>query len=138
MNFFLLYCARKLTIWLKFQVSNNGPYLVLYSGHDHTLEQLATALGLQNDPFLLRYAARVIFEVYQDNRESNNAKGIYFRLLSNGKDVTRQISFCKNLIGVDSKTNLCKIEDIVRFLHDDYFSPLNVSNFKDACLYKND
>ncbi|XP_018577324.1 2-phosphoxylose phosphatase 1 [Anoplophora glabripennis] len=119
-------------------VSNNGPYLVLYSGHDHTLEQLATALGLHNDPFLLRYAARIIFEVYQDNRESNNAKGIYFRLLSNGKDVTKQISFCKNFVSVDAKTNLCKIEDIVRFLHDDYFSSLNVSNFKDACLYKND
>ncbi|KAJ8951593.1 hypothetical protein NQ318_020470 [Aromia moschata] len=118
--------------------SNNGPNLVLYSGHDHTLEQLAIALGLQNDPFLLRYAGRIIFEIYQDSWESNVAKKNYFRLLSNGKDVTKQIGFCKNLISVDSKVNLCKIEDIVRFLHDDYFSSLNVSNFKDACFYKND
>nr|XP_023015572.1 2-phosphoxylose phosphatase 1 [Leptinotarsa decemlineata] len=116
-------------------VSNSGPYLVLYSGHDHTLEQLSTALGMQNDPFLLRYAARIVFEVYQEKEEFNNAKGIYFRVLSNGKDVTKQVSFCKNIVNVDSKVNLCKVEDIVRFLHDDYFSSLNVTNFKDACVY---
>ncbi|XP_060522564.1 2-phosphoxylose phosphatase 1 [Cylas formicarius] len=115
-------------------VSNNGPYLVVYSGHDHTLAQLTTALGLANDPLLLRYAARVVVEVYQDNRQSrNDAKGIYFRLLSNGKDVTRQINFCRNLVNVDRKNSVCKMEDIVRFLHDDYFSTLNVTNFKDAC-----
>ncbi|XP_074030672.1 2-phosphoxylose phosphatase 1 [Leptinotarsa decemlineata] len=116
-------------------VSNSGPYLVLYSGHDHTLEQLSTALGMQNDPFLLRYAARIVIEVYQEKEEFNNAKGIYFRVLSNGKDVTKQVSFCKNIVNVDSKVNLCKVEDIVRFLHDDYFSSLNVTNFKDACVY---
>lgn len=115
-------------------VSNSGPYLVVYSGHDHTLEQLSTALGLQNDPFLLRYAARIVFEVYQQNEEIDNTRGIYFRLLSNGKDVTRQVSFCKNIVNVSTKVNLCKIEDIVRFLHDDYFSSLNVTNFKDACM----
>ncbi|KAJ8983640.1 hypothetical protein NQ317_019559 [Molorchus minor] len=121
-----------------YMVSNNGPYLVLYSGHDHTLEQLAVALGLQNDPFLLRYASRIIFEVYEDDKESNVEEKIHFRLLTNGKDVTKQISFCKNLITVGSKINLCKIKDIVRFLHDDYFSSLNVSNYKDACFNRNE
>ncbi|CAG9831809.1 unnamed protein product [Diabrotica balteata] len=115
-------------------VSNSGPYLVVYSGHDHTLEQLSTALGLQNDPFLLRYAARIVFEVYQEKQELDNTQGIYFRLLSNGKDITRQVSFCKNIVNAGAKISLCKIEDIVRFLHDDYFSSLNVTNFKDACM----
>ncbi|CAG9817601.1 unnamed protein product [Phaedon cochleariae] len=116
-------------------VSNSGPYLVLYSGHDHTLEQLTAALGLQSDPFLLRYAARMVFEVYQEVEESNEVKGIFFRLLTNGRDVTRQISFCKNFVNVNSRVGLCKIEDIVRFLHDDYFTALNVTNFKDACTH---
>lgn len=75
--------------------------------------------------------------MYQDNR-SNDEKGIYFRLLSNGKDVTKQISFCKNIVSIDKKTNVCKIEDIVRFLHDDYFSSLNVTNFKEACAKKSE
>lgn len=118
-------------------MSSNGPYLVLYSGHDHTIEQISTALGLKNDPLLLRYASRIIFEIYQDNRESQNgASGFYFRLLANGKDVTRQLSFCKELLELDPKTALCKIEDIVRFIHDDYFIKLNVTNFKDACVTK--
>lgn len=119
-------------------VSSNGPYLVLYSGHDHTLEQLTAALGLQNDPLLFRYAGRIVFEVYNDNREpQNGVKGVYFRVLSNGKDVTKQIAFCKDLVKVTSKINLCKIEDIIRFIHDDYFVHFNVTNFKDACFAKN-
>lgn len=120
-----------------FQVSSNGPYLVLYSGHDHTLEQLSTALGLKSDPSLLRYASRLIFEIYHDNREAQGgARGLYFRLLANGKDVTKQVRFCKDVVSVDAKVNLCKFEDIVRFIHDDYFLHLNVSNFKDACMTK--
>ncbi|XP_050305286.1 2-phosphoxylose phosphatase 1 isoform X2 [Anthonomus grandis grandis] len=94
-------------------VGSNGPNLVLYSGHDYTLLQLTAALGLVNDPLLLRYASRLVFEVYQDNRETkSDEKGIYFRLLSNGRDVTRQIGFCRNVIGADRKNALCKIEDI--------------------------
>lgn len=110
----------------------------MYSGHDHTIEQITTALGLKNDPSLLRYASRIIFEVYHDNKEDNNSvRGLHFRLLANGKDVTKQIHFCKELIELDTKVRLCKFEDIVRFIHDDYFIKLNVTNFKDACLMQN-
>lgn len=117
------------------QVGSDGPKLVLYSGHDFTLLQLATALGLLHDPLLLRYASRLVFEVYQDNRHrKNDDRDVYFRLVSNGKDVTKEISFCRHSVTLDKKNSVCKIEDIVRFLHDDYFSTLNVTNFKDACL----
>ncbi|XP_066253006.1 2-phosphoxylose phosphatase 1 isoform X1 [Euwallacea similis] len=120
-------------------VGSNGPHLVVYSGHDFSLLQLATALGLEHDPLLLRYASRLVFEIYLDNRQrSIDDKGIYFRLLSNGNDVTHEISFCKNIVNVDKKNSVCKIEDIVRFLHDDYFSSLNVTNFKDACIKKSE
>lgn len=117
------------------KVSDYKPNLVIYSGHDHTLEQLASAIGLKNDPLLLRYGARLVFEVYQKNTY-NDGKGMYFRLLSNGKDLTKQISFCKNGIGLEKTVHLCKIEDIVRFLHDDYFTSLNVTNYKEACVNK--
>ncbi|KAK4874108.1 hypothetical protein RN001_013468 [Aquatica leii] len=115
-------------------VSNTGPYFLLYSGHDHTLEQLSTALGLENNPHFLRYASRIIIEVYNDNRQRlNGARDMYFRILTNGKDVTNQVHFCKELVNVRRGTSLCKIEDIVRFIHEDYFSSLNFTNFKDAC-----
>ncbi|KAF5270655.1 hypothetical protein FQA39_LY01393 [Lamprigera yunnana] len=118
-------------------VSNTGPYLLFYSAHDHTLEQLSTALGLKNDPHLLRYASRIIIEVYNDNRHPvNGARNVYFRLLTNGKDVTKQVQFCKDLVNVNQGAWLCKIEDIVRFIHDDYFSSLNYTNFKDSCAAK--
>ncbi|KAF5291406.1 hypothetical protein FQR65_LT01716 [Abscondita terminalis] len=115
-------------------VSNTGPYLILYSGHDHTLAQLSTALGLKNEPHFLRYASRLIIEVYNDNRQPlNGARDVYFRILSNGKDVTNQAHFCKEVVNIRYGVSLCKIEDIVRFIHDDYFSSLNFTNFKDAC-----
>lgn len=79
----------------------------------------------------------MVFELYQKNDNSSEGKEIYFRLLSNGKDVTKQIGFCRNIITLDKTVNLCKIEDIVRFVHDDYFTALNVTNYKDACLVKN-
>lgn len=117
--------------------SSTGPYLVLYSGHDHTLEQISSALGLKSDPSLLRYASRLIFEVYQENGEgSEGAQGLYFRLLTNGKDITQQIKFCRDTVSLETKASLCKFEDIVRFIHDDYFLSLNVTNFKDACFIK--
>lgn len=119
------------------QISSSGPYVVLYSGHDHTIEHLSTALGLQNDPLLLRYAARIVFEVYHNTSETQGgASGLYFRLLTNGKDVTKQVSFCKKSVTLSSKITLCKIENIIRFLHDDYFTIFNVTNFKDACYQK--
>lgn len=73
--------------------------------------------------------------MYHDNKEdTNSVRGLHFRLLANGKDVTKQINFCKELVELDTKISLCKFEDIVRFIHDDYFSKMNVTNFKDACL----
>lgn len=120
-----------------FQVSNSGPYLILYSGHDHTLEQLSTALGIQIDSLLVRYAARIIFEVYHDNREpQSGARDAYFRVLANGRDITKQVDFCRSIVTVNKNSFLCKMEDIVRFIHDDYFTNLNYTNFKDACSLK--
>lgn len=78
----------------------------------------------------------MIFEIYQKYSNSSDGNEIYFRLLSNGKDMTKHISFCKNIISLDKLVNLCKIEDIVRFLHDDYFTSINVTNYKEACLIK--
>lgn len=70
----------------------------------------------------------------------------YFRLIMNGVDVTNQLSFCKgkNHISIDSnksanvmdknkKHYLCRIENIIRFTHEDYFTVFNATNFKDAC-----
>lgn len=126
-------------------VSGSVTKFVLYSGHDRTMQFIISALGLQSSQsYFIPYASRMAFEVY---RSDNDLSEYYFRVVLNGKDVTRSIQFCegsKSLrISKDSRGNkadLCPIENIIRFIHDDYFASLNVTNFKDACTIhkKND
>lgn len=117
-------------------VSGDKTKFVLYSGHDKTLQFLTSALGIHSQPYFIPYAARMAFEVYKSDQDTE----YYFRLVYNGVDVTQEIDFCdggKSLrISKDSRGNkadLCPIENIIRFIHDDYFGPLNATNFKDAC-----
>lgn len=117
-------------------VSGDKTKFVLYSGHDRTMQFLMAALGIQNESYFVPYAARMAFEVYRSEKDVE----FYFRLVYNGKDVTREIDVCEGgkslTVSKDSRGNkadLCPIENIIRFIHDDYFGPLNATNFKDAC-----
>lgn len=122
--------------------SESSPKLVIYSGHDYTLQYLSVALGISNEHASMQYASRLVIEVYKNEGMSQSGpNGYYFKLLVNGKDVTKEIMFCRNVEFIDNdgkKTAFCRVEDIVRFIHDDYFSGLNVTNFKDACLLYKD
>ncbi|KAK9507568.1 hypothetical protein O3M35_007395 [Rhynocoris fuscipes] len=129
-------------------VSEKRPRIVLYSGHDKTISYLATALGVSEEGVSSpQYASRLIFEVYRSNDQVAAQYGpvgsdYFFRLLFNGKDITRLVQFCKsdsnsfkefNSTSSKSNFNLCPLESIVRFLHDDYFALFNASNIRDAC-----
>lgn len=117
-------------------VSGDKTKFVLYSGHDRTIQFLMAALGVQGVEYFVPYAARMAFEVYR----SDKGREYYFRLVYNGRDITRDIDVCEGgkslTVSKDSRGNkadLCPIENIIRFIHDDYFGPLNATNFKDAC-----
>ncbi|XP_063537338.1 uncharacterized protein LOC134746742 isoform X2 [Cydia strobilella] len=136
-------------------ISENKPKIVIYSGHDKTLQPLVLALGLTNyQHYNVHYASRIVFEVYRkkDLRDEFKftkrkavAQDFYFRVVYNGEDVTNKLSFCKTKQSIVMKvadpiddmktynTYLCPIENVVRFIHDDYFAIFNVTNFKDAC-----
>lgn len=131
-------------------ISESKPKIVLFSGHDKTLEYLSIALGILSDNTILpHYATRYIIEVCRTNNNINNndANDYYFRVIVNGKDVTQTIPFCKftnyySASYIDKNNDgdyyrkeykLCSIESIIRQIHDDYFSPFNATNFKDAC-----
>ncbi len=127
---------RSIVNYMLKMVSGDKTKFVLYSGHDRTIQFVAAALGIKSQNYIVPYAARVIFEVYKSDKETE----FYFRLVYNGVDVTREIDFCeggKSLrVTKDSRGNkadLCPIENIIRFIHDDYFTLLNATNFKDAC-----
>lgn len=120
-------------------VSEGKPRLVLYSGHDLTAQYLLAALGVLNAQTVSpHYASRLVFEVYRNNTVDSTYPGrdYYFRVIFNGRDVTRSIAFCKNGAGVSGREDpvyLCPIESAIRFIHDDYFTAFNASNFKEAC-----
>lgn len=126
-------------------ISGSNIKMVLYSGHDLTIQYLLSAMGLNGKEFIdIPYATRLIFEVYR----SENDGQFYFRVVYNGEDVTRQVMVCEGAKSLRftrggggggnarkaSVVDLCPIENIIRYIHDDYFSPLNASNFKDACF----
>ncbi|XP_037959947.1 2-phosphoxylose phosphatase 1 [Teleopsis dalmanni] len=127
---------RHIVSYMLKMISGDRTKFVLYSGHDWTLQYLTAALGIQTENTFIPYAARLSIELYKSEAHTD----YYFRVLYNGRDVTNEIDFCeggKSLrITRDSRGNkadLCPIENIIRFLHDDYFGPLNATNFKDAC-----
>lgn len=122
---------------------------VLYSGHDRTIQFLLTALGIYRPDesgqlpkisYHIPFATRVAFELYKSDASNGDTSEYYFRLILNGEDITRLIEFCeggrslrisKNTRG--AKADLCPIENIIRFIHDDYFTLFNATNQKDAC-----
>ncbi|KAH8352704.1 hypothetical protein KR084_005766 [Drosophila pseudotakahashii] len=128
---------RHIVSYMLKMISGDRTKFVLYSGHDCTMQYLTAALGIiTSQGQTIAYASRLAFEVYRSEAHTD----YYFRVVYNGKDVTQQIDFCeggKSLrVTRDSRGNkadLCPIENIIRFLHEDYFSPLNATNFKEAC-----
>ncbi|KAH8413003.1 hypothetical protein KR009_007375 [Drosophila setifemur] len=128
---------RHIVSYMLKMISGDRTKFVLYSGHDCTMQYLTAALGIiTSQGQTIAYASRLAFEVYRSEAHTD----YYFRVVYNGKDVTKQIDFCeggKSLrVTRDSRGNkadLCPIENIIRFLHEDYFSPLNATNFKEAC-----
>lgn len=86
-------------------ISERKPKLIVYSGHDRTLQYLSIALGIVSEVTMVpHYASRLVLEVYK-NRELKLAssqrkngpiaRDFFFRLVFNGKDLTNHIHFCK-------------------------------------------
>lgn len=130
-------------------ISGDKMKFVFYSGHDRTFQFLLTALGVYKSSengqlpklsYFIPYASRIQFEIYKSEASDGDTSEYYFRLINNGQDITRMIEFCeggkslrisKNSRGI--KADLCPIENIIRFIHDDYFALFNATNQKDAC-----
>lgn len=129
---------RNIVNYMLKMISGDKLKMVLYSSHDSTIQNVLAAVGLLEESSFIPYATRMSFEVYRSNTDNQH----YFRLLYNGKDVTRKMTLC--LDGKSLRVNrgrgkaafLCPIENIIRFIHDDYFTMMNATNFKDACFFE--
>ena len=101
----------------------------LYSGHDTTIAQLKTALGIHNGIWP-PYASRLIFELYSGRQEQN--KYYFIRVLFNGKDVTQNLIFCRNkptphgLCPLEYFKNFCKFENLKAYGTTDYASACQI------------
>lgn len=94
------------------------PRFVLYSGHDSTIEPLAAAIGVSSGMWP-RYASRLVFELYAPTHETRATASV--RVLHNGEDVTRQLSFCKD-IRSDVASSFCPLSAFLDFVNDRRFS----------------
>jgi hypothetical protein len=127
---------RNIVSYMLRMISGDKVKLVLYSCHDQTVQFVLAALGLIEESSYVPYASRLAFEVYKSDKDSQH----YYRAVYNGRDVTRLISFCLDGKSLRVKRGraqaafLCPIENIIRFIHDDYFAMMNATNFKDACM----
>jgi len=101
------------------------PKFVLYSGHDSTIEPMAATLGLSNGVWP-RYASRLVLELYAPAKGTSLDTVANVRVLYNGKDVTRQVSFCQN--------EVCTLKAFLDFVNDGRFSGGPGENgYKEAC-----
>ncbi|XP_058060021.1 2-phosphoxylose phosphatase 1 [Anopheles bellator] len=128
---------RNIVAYMLRMISGDRVKFVLYSAHDKTLEYLIASLGVRLDNPFIPYASRMAFEVYKSDKDTQ----YYFRLVYNGQDITSTIDVCESGKSLNvprgirgGRGHLCPIENIIRFIHDDYFLSLNATNYKDACL----
>ena len=95
----------------------SSPKFVLYSGHDSTLTPLMLNLGVHSRKEWSPYAARVVFELWRDQRTDNTKarylERYYFRVLVNGKVVTSKMKFCSDAL---LKGELCPVTELISWL----------------------
>ncbi|XP_049531090.1 2-phosphoxylose phosphatase 1 [Anopheles darlingi] len=130
---------RNIVSFMLKMISGDPVKLVLYSAHDKTIEYLIASLGVRLEHPFVPYASRMVFEVYKSEKDIQH----YFRLVYNGRDITNAIDVCASGKSLrvprgnrGGRGYLCPIENIIRFIHDDYFHSLNATNYKDACMIK--
>lgn len=107
--------------------STFAPRFVLYSGHDVTLTPLLLLFGLHDGKWP-PYASRFIFETL--HHETTNE--YYLRLVYNGKDVTREVTFCKS----DIQDGVCPLEAFQKFVLEEMLQRFAYKGFTDACKLK--
>jgi len=107
---------------MKRQLRSTGlsPRFVLYSGHDSTVEPLAAAIGISNGMWP-RYASRLVFELYAPAKEAASVAVPSIRVLYNGEDVTKQLSFCRHATSAISAF-FCPLSAFLEFVNDSRFS----------------
>ncbi|ESN96724.1 hypothetical protein HELRODRAFT_163822 [Helobdella robusta] len=100
--------------------TNHLPTVILYSGHDSTIEPIASSLGFA-DGHWPKYASRIVIEQYgknSKNANNNNSSKSLLRILYNGKAVTHLTPFCRNVGDELQKFSLCPTSNFKTFVNE--------------------
>lgn len=109
----------------RYNTHQNSSRIHLFSGHDKTISALLKSLKIY-DGHWPPYASNLVFELY-DKRK----KQFYVRFLYNGKDVTKQVRFCRD-IG-NATGGLCPFDNFMYFVFYETFKYFGTSNYEDMC-----
>lgn len=90
--------------------------LILYSGHDTTVEPFMTVLGIADGSWP-KYATRLVFETY--SKSVDGQKQYFNRFLLNGIDVTQKVIFCRDGSKL-TKEKLCPFDNFMGFIRKVY------------------
>nr|XP_045582239.1 2-phosphoxylose phosphatase 1-like [Procambarus clarkii]XP_045582240.1 2-phosphoxylose phosphatase 1-like [Procambarus clarkii] len=125
-------------------IGDAKPRVVIYSGHDKTLKYLLDSLAVPNYQ-LPYYASRLIVELYRNSSVAQNSEyraSYFFRLVYNGKDITKSIPFCDSFTIKQLKSgsvkrgtiSLCGVGKLETYIRPElYFKEFNAVSYREAC-----
>ena len=105
-------------------IPQNKLKVLIYSGHDLSLPNLAAALGMKLTE-MVPYASRIILEMYKDKHGER-----FIRVLYNGRVKTHELSFCK---GIGEGSELCPLKNFVSFVINENLQPYSAKTYNEAC-----
>jgi hypothetical protein len=110
------------------QLNDKNPLkLVLYSGHDSTIEPFANVMGFSQGTWS-RYASRIILELYKNRRDNSG----HIRVLHDGHLVTEDVTFCRDRLS-NTKYGLCPLEHFINFVDHENIKSLGEDSYEKAC-----
>lgn len=98
---------------------------VLYSGHDSTVDPLASALDIGSGIWP-KYASRIVLELYSQSGQS------FLRVLMDGSVVTSDMKFCRGRMS-NTDLGLCKLEHFLEFVNRESLASIHESDYALAC-----
>ncbi|KAI6174700.1 hypothetical protein M3Y97_01019500 [Aphelenchoides bicaudatus] len=99
----------------------------ILSGHNFNIESVVHALML-NYTLPVPVASRLIFEIYEITLPVKK-ETLFFRILLNGKDVTRDFPFCAGV----SISTFCAANRVVNYVKNDLFKLQNATSLEEMC-----
>ena len=124
-------------------IIHEKPKIQLYSCHDTTLNYLLDTFGITDFDYPY-YSSRLIFETYKNNQMIRNSSsgdyGYFLRIVYNGRDLTRHVSFCRNKLkvvknGEGNSVDLCPVSEFTKFMAtENYFVNFELKSYKEICV----